>query len=129
MSTRSRIAIKNDDNTYKSVYCHHDGYPDYNGNILVKNYTTKEKVLKLMENGDMSSLGEKIGDKQNFDKPVVGTCVFYGRDRGETEVKARHTKTLNELFEVACNDWAEYLYIFENNQWTCYNNKKKVKFT
>ncbi len=34
MSTRSRIAIENVDNTVTSIYCHFDGYVSHNGDIL-----------------------------------------------------------------------------------------------
>lgn len=129
MSTRSRIAIKNNDNTYTSVYCHLDGHPSYNGKILVENYKTKTKVVELIKNGDLSSLGENIGSKQNFNKPEANTCVFYGRDRGESDVDAFESSTLLNLFKDANDCWAEYLYIFEDGEWNCYdvNSKKKLK--
>ena len=38
MSTRSRIAIKQNDGTYKSIYCHSDGYLEHNGYILYNYY-------------------------------------------------------------------------------------------
>ena len=47
MSTRSRIAIKQKDNTYKSIYCHCDGYPKYNGVILYYHYSDPMKIKLL----------------------------------------------------------------------------------
>ena len=58
MSTRSRIAIKQKDNTYKSIYCHCDGYPEYNGVILYYHYSDPMKIKLLMSLGDISYLGE-----------------------------------------------------------------------
>ena len=57
MGTRSRIGIRNADGTITSIYCHWDGYPAYNGRILLENYKDKETVLALMKLGDMSFLG------------------------------------------------------------------------
>ena len=33
MSTRSNISIKRKDGTYDKIYCHSDGYLEYNGRI------------------------------------------------------------------------------------------------
>lgn len=34
MATRSYIAMKVGENAYKGVYCHYDGYLDYNGLMI-----------------------------------------------------------------------------------------------
>ena len=57
MSTRSRIAIEKQDGTVESIYCHFDGYLSNNGEILQNHYSTKDKMEKLIELGDISSLG------------------------------------------------------------------------
>ena len=48
MSTRSRIGIRNKDNTITSIYCHWDGYPTWNGKMLLTYYTKREDVEKLI---------------------------------------------------------------------------------
>ena len=61
MSTRSYIGYC--DNGFKNItasYCHWDGYVEYNGMILNESYTTIEKVKKLVDGGDMSSLKENV---------------------------------------------------------------------
>ena len=55
MGTRSRIAIRNADNTYLSVYCHWDGYPSHHAPILQQHYDTEDKVRALLAGGDFSS--------------------------------------------------------------------------
>ena len=40
MSTRSYIAMKTGENTYKAVYCHYDVYLAYNGAMLLEYYNT-----------------------------------------------------------------------------------------
>jgi len=59
MGTRSFITIKHKDNTYSGVYCHWDGYPEWNGEILKKDYQARSKVVDLIDGGDMSSLTSK----------------------------------------------------------------------
>jgi hypothetical protein len=84
MGTRSTIAIQNEDGTVTGIYCHWDGYLSHNGDILQKFYTTEEKVRALIALGDLSSLGEQIGSKHDFNNAPDDECNAYGRDRGET---------------------------------------------
>ena len=67
MSTRSRIAKLNDDGSIRVIYCHSDGYLSYNGRILLEHYTDPAKVDALLDLGDISSLGEEIGEQHPFD--------------------------------------------------------------
>lgn len=59
MSTRSLIAKENDDGTFRTVYCHHDGYLTYNGAMLLDHYNTPERIDKLLDLGDLSFLAPK----------------------------------------------------------------------
>ena len=56
MATRSLIGINLNDGITKIIYCHWDGYPEHNGQLLVNNYTSPSAVLDLLELGDLSSL-------------------------------------------------------------------------
>jgi hypothetical protein len=40
MSTRSTIAIENENGTIKKVYCHYDGYIKHTGRILLNQYSS-----------------------------------------------------------------------------------------
>lgn len=60
MSTRSTIAIRREDGTMKKIYCHSDGYIEWNGSILQKYYSTADKVEKLLALGNLSTLGPEI---------------------------------------------------------------------
>lgn len=127
MGTRSTISIckKPINQTmgeYKGVYCHWDGYPSYNGRILLENYNTEEKVEELISHGGMSSLGEKIEPDpafpHTFDKPQKGVCVFYTRDRGEKwEYNEPHTGYSQEKFYDGMDMGQEYDYLFEDGKW------------
>ena len=126
MATRSTIGIINNDNTVTAVYCHWDGYPEYNGTVLVENYNTADKVRELLAMGSISSLGEKIGVKHPFSKfelkegevydeaAYKGMTTFYGRDRGETNVEAR---TFASSTEFVREFGEEYNYLFVNDRW------------
>lgn len=60
MSTRSYICMEVGDNQYKTIYCHFDGYLDYNGAMLVDHYSDRATVEKLLELGDLSALKERL---------------------------------------------------------------------
>ena len=117
MATRSHIGIKQANGSIKYIYCHWDGYPEYNGAILKEHYTTEAKVNELMDLGDISSLGANIGEKHDFDDYDLikekNWCNAYGRDRGETGVEAR-TGTMKDFIGQ------EYNYLFENGEWKIY---------
>lgn len=60
MSTNSLIFQEQQDGTLKGIYCHYDGYLQYNGVILSESYSDPKKVAKLLELGNLSSLGEEL---------------------------------------------------------------------
>jgi hypothetical protein len=108
MATRSNIGILNSDGTVDYIYCHFDGYVEHNGKILNEHYTTENKIHRLMELGDLSVLGPEIGEQQDFERPVKGTCLAYGRDRGEDGVEARKCSYVDYTKEY----FEEYVYLF-----------------
>ena len=112
MGTRSTIAIQNADGTVTGIYCHWDGYLSHNGRILAENYTTEESVRELIALGDLSSLGETIGEKVDFDDydPHEGQCVAYGRDRGEINIEAQTYASWSELLDAFGQSY-DYLFV------------------
>ncbi len=129
MSTRSYIAMKTSENTYRGVYCHYDGYLDYNGVMLLEHYNSKERVEELLSYGNISSLREKItpekGSTHSFDKPDKDVTIFYGRDRGE-EGQEAFTCTEEELKDPT--SWIEYIYVFDSGKWY-YSVITRIGFT
>lgn len=98
MATRSHIAYKDKKtNKIHMVYCHYDGYLDYNGNMLMKYYNNYDKVVKLISKGDFSSLYEDIE-----------RISYYG--------KSKDTKPFIYDKEQHMNR-EEYNYLFKNNKW------------
>ncbi|MFM2344795.1 MAG: Vibrio phage [Pseudomonadota bacterium] len=120
MATRSVISkYYEQENCFKSVYCHWDGYPEGVGKTLEENYQDEDKINRLIEEGGISVLSET----------VEGT-TFYIRDFGEEknglEILISETNDLgNALADILkFYTWSEYIYIFYKNQWLVY----KVKF-
>lgn len=117
MSTRSNIAILNEDNSITSIYCHFDGYIDGVGKLLYDHYNTRDKVIKLIENGDITYLDEscECPDGHSFKTPKDGYTVYYGRDRNEMgcEPISFHKDELDHYFN---NDYG-YVFYSETNEW------------
>ena len=123
MSTRCRIAIKEENGTYRSIYCHNDGYPEGVGVTLETYYVNPDKIEDLMDLGDLSSLGASLKFRdpdEMFKDPKAyilndGT-TDYNRWRNEG-TEAEISKNLKDLKELAFDSDAAYLYIFENGKW------------
>ena len=118
MSTNSNIAMKKEDGSVVSIYCHWDGYESHHLPILKEHYNTIEKVEALLALGNLSSLDNSCDcpEGHSFENCVDGYCVAYGRDRGEENQQAQ--KFYNEsnwLYEVK----QKYNYLFDNNEWRC----------
>ena len=134
MATRSAIGIKNEKGDIKAIYCHWDGYPEYNGRILEEHYTDISKINELISLGDISSLAERIKPNENeehtWDNPANGVTVAYHRDRGERLHEAETCKNVSEMIIEFSKCGCEYFYVFENSKWYVYtksDNGKLVK--
>jgi hypothetical protein len=66
-------------------------------------------VRELIALGDLSSLGETVGAKTDFNNAAKGQCVAYGRDRGETGIDAA---TFDSHIELTAVIGQEYDYLF-----------------
>lgn len=125
MSTRSKIAIKKKDGSIESIYCHSDGYLEYNGVILNNYYKDPEKVQKLINLGDISCLAPKVMPDPSrphsfdYDERQDDVTVAYGRDRGEKETDKKVFPNLDSFKEHLEGTWCEYAYMFDetNNKW------------
>lgn len=112
MSTRSLIGYFKDKNTYRYVYCHHDGYLRHNGDILLRNYTTIDEVRELVERGDMSTLAL-----------TVQLTSFYDKSKSNT----KQTQHLDFL-EIDIDAGIEYIYFFIQNKGWFYTKNMKEFF-
>lgn len=131
MATRSNIAVQQEDGSFSYIYVHWDGYPEGVGQTLLDHYTDVAKARELMALGDLSILGDEIGEKHDFDEPhhewavkvktpealaraaLVDTwCLAYGRDRGETNIEAR---TIPADGNVLSAHEEQYLYVMKHD--------------
>jgi len=130
MSTRSVIGIKQND-TYITVYCHSDGYPEYNGTILDLYYNQPELAKELISLGDLSIIKPKLAADENvvhnFDVRANGVTVAYHRDRGEKYQKPEKFNSLKEIIDYYSN--CSYLYVFDEQWKYLYCHSKNAKLT
>jgi hypothetical protein len=118
MATRSRIGIQLANGSILSVYCHWDGYPEFNGVKLVENFNSYEKASDLIDGGDISCLWTNSG-WNNETLPTTGPQYY--SSRGDV-TEPRLDETLDEYL----NDGEEYAYLFVNGGWVCYNLKDGI---
>lgn len=128
MATRGTIAVKNPNGTITAIYTHWDGYIANNGKILEKHYRDPHKIAQLMELGDLSTLGELIGEKHPFDNQYDylspeynefeerygNMCTAYGRDREESRCEARTYGSVEEWLKKAHQ---EFNYLWDGEAW------------
>ena len=106
MSTRSEIAVEIKDGSISSIYCHSDGYLEYNGKILKNYYNSYILASDIINQNDCSSLGETIEESR-----------FYNTWRNE-DTKAKNFDNEYLFMERFSNDiFAEYIYLFKDDKW------------
>ena len=116
MATRSNIAYRTPEGKIRSVYCHWDGYPAHNGEMLIRHYQEARKIAQLVELGSLSSLQPNVfpvGKEHSFDNAQEDVCVFYGRDRGETGVETREYDDIPSWID----NMEEYAYLWNGREW------------
>ena len=124
MATRSNIAYRTPEGKIRSIYCHWDGYPAHNGEMLRRYYTDNTKIAQLIDLGSLSSLGAEIGEQQDFDdrsSQKEDWCLAYGRDRGEVDVEAREYDDIPSWID----DMEEYAYLWNGKEWLVNDHGRK----
>jgi len=119
MGTRSAIGYKTSEGKVRAKYSHYDGYPAYTGKMLEEHYQEARKIAQMVELGDQSFLEKEIFPKgeHSFEKPEEGVTIFYGRDRGESNVDAQEFETVQEFVEYYTGAGCEYFYLHTANGW------------
>ena len=116
MATRSRIGIQLPDESILSVYCHWDGYPEFNGVKLKEHFNSYEKASELIDGGDISALWTNAGwDNETLSE--VGP--LYYSSRGD-DCPPRHDANIYDYLA----DGEEFAYVFRNGEWVCYNRNE-----
>jgi len=133
--------MKQEDGTILSIYSHSDGYPSYQGDILLKHWQDPEKIKSMLAEGDMSMLGEELGEKHPFQpdyndpngvdtwEATYGTmCRFYARDRGDGGTKALESVNERALISLANNGYEEFVYLWKDGKWYYTPTKEDAVF-
>lgn len=110
MSTISYIVKKLNDNEYKSIYCHFDGYLDGVGQVLLDNYNSEKGIDSILELGDMSRLGE-----------TPTACDTY-KNRGEDNTEAVITP-LNYLID---DYYINFVYVWDIDHYDVYRSGTSI---
>lgn len=131
MSTRGRIGRYNEDGSITSIYVHSDAYLGGVGALLADCYDSEERVRALLALGDLSELGEIIGDKHGFDERSWNPsprgagwveravqCIAYGRDRGDVGTAAAVSVSFDDLKSehLLCSFGPEHLYLWRSGE-------------
>jgi len=104
MATRATIAYAGNDGVYHAAYLHFDGYPEHAGVILNQRHNSIEKVSALVAGGELRCLNSSDGEPEYL-------------------LRARPPKLLldrGSLMKFARDCDANYLYVFEDEQWNCH---------
>lgn len=116
MSLNSFIAIQEDANIYRSIYCHYDEFVR-TGALLVNYYNTPEKVKELINLGGISYLGKKINPDSSkphtFRDSQTDVTLAYERDMGDKNNRAMLT-SFDKLLEMAGTSSFVYIYTMDN---------------
>lgn len=100
MSTNSSIIVMHPvSGLFASVYCHSDGYLEYNGVLLHRCYPALADVVALVALGDISSLTD------SYD-----TTLSYYRWRADP-IRINISDVLSD------HDMYEYNYLFRDGEW------------
>ena len=117
MATRSRIGIQLPDESVLSVYCHWDGYPEFNGVKLKEHFNSYDKASELIDGGDISALWTNAG-WNNETLSEVGP--LYYSSRGEDLPPRLDANIYDYLAE---GEEFAYLYTLKG-EWVCYNRNE-----
>lgn len=103
MATRSTIAMEFADGTVQQIYCHWDGYLEYNGKILFNHYVDPYKTRELIDMGGISSLYNTIEETKQ------GAYHFW---RGE-ELRVEKFNDFQDY--LAHHQYEDYEYILRKD--------------
>ena len=111
MATRSRIGLLLETGHVLSVYHLWDGYPEWLGVTLKEKFNTYDKISELIDGGDISC----CDSDSDWNLEKVENHVQYYNDRGE-KTEPRLDTTVEDYLAKG----EEFAYLFENNEWVCY---------
>ena len=142
MSTRAMIGYLNSNtNKVTGIYSHWDGYPDGVGYNLMKFYGNPQRVLHLIDAGDVSAIDWDTGHANHYafrstwvswngiDKKYDNEWDRGGQDEKWEDVKPRlYSKGMEQYLDEALTgkSMIEYAYLFDttlNPRWRCFKSE------
>jgi len=128
MSTRAMIGYLNTDtNKVTGIYSHWDGYPTGLGHNLMKFYGNPQRVLHLVDGGDVSAIDWDTGHANHYafrsrwvswnyvDKKYDNEWDRGGLDEKWDDVKARLYKGIEQFLDESLTgkSMIAYAYLFD----------------
>lgn len=122
MATRPTITARLSDGTYRSVYCHYDGYPEGPHGVgwkLQHYYNSQELAEKVTSLGPLSVLEPSCDAPHGhtYETPVKGHTVAYCRDRGDPWKFCEPGLGATYEAAVAQVGVREYNYLWNGSTW------------
>lgn len=110
MATNASINVRVG-NKFHSILLNYDGYPEHTLKVLKNHYNSQEQAEKLVSLGDLSTLRASCEKPKghSYDNQIEGYCVYYDRDRGESEAEMQVSSEINKD-----ND---YSYLWNGKDW------------
>lgn len=109
MSTRALISVQLSDDAFIGVYCHHDGYPSYLGDLLLNHYSKNDlKIWELLAVGDMSSADEIPKNCNAYYEP---NSMY---DNRACDYVPRFHKSIEEMYDYQSD--LEYIYVWRASE-------------
>jgi len=121
MATRARIGIENADGSITTSYHHWDGYPAGLGFNLISHWDDADKLREAISLGDASNWGKRIAPvgEHSFEAPEENVNVYYGRDRGESNVGPVSFDNYDDFADNWNMAGEEYAYVLRRDgTWT-----------
>lgn len=131
--SKSTIAILLADETIESISCYTDGKYQNNGLNLFENFQDLSKVKELISLGNLHYLKKNISAPENtfhdFENRHEEVCLFYGRDRGDTDYKCKKFNSLQDFINskkvkslISTVDDVCYIFNEIDEQWYTLNS-------
>lgn len=123
MGTRSTITARLSDGSYRAVYCHWDGYPQYPGVgwMLQQHYNSQELAEKVTSLGALNSVGNIWSPPSEYmgKTHTPKNTVAYHRDHGAPWDKCKPGLgfTYEAAVAVAQVGAQEYNYLWNGSAW------------
>lgn len=98
-----------DDNKFYGIYNKHESYPEYLGKVLLKHFNKYNSVKTLIRSGNtqgihLKAIKDGFGDRSYIKDVDVEIFKFDSLD----DIKSFKAKY-------------DYLYVFKDNEWKCYD--------